>query len=52
MLNIYFRFENTEGLSKMDNPEKLATWGTQDEENKIKTQHTMYWTPLCTNKYK
>ena len=31
------RFENTEGLSKMDNPEKLATWGTQDEENKTKT---------------
>jgi hypothetical protein len=22
--------ENTEGVKKRDNPEKLATWGTQD----------------------
>jgi len=28
----------------MDNPEKLATLGTQDEDNKTKTHHNMYWT--------
>jgi hypothetical protein len=42
--------------SKKDNPEKLATQGTQDEENqkktKTKTQHNMHWTPLCENKHK
>jgi hypothetical protein len=27
------------GQSKMDNPEKLATQDTQDEENKSTTQH-------------
>ena len=32
----------------MDNPEKLATWGTQEEENKTKTQD-MCWTPLYVN---
>ena len=31
--------------SKMDNPEKLAAQGTQDEEKK-NTQHNMCWTPL------
>ena len=36
----------------MDNPEKLARYGTQDEENDAKTQHNMCWTPLCTNKHK
>ena len=36
----------------MDNPEKLATYGTQDEKNKkIKTQHNMCWTPLYANKH-
>ena len=33
----------------MDNPEKLATLDTQDEE---KTQQNMCWTPLYTNKHK
>ena len=32
----------------MDNPEKLATQGIQDEEK----QNKMCWTPLCTNKHK
>ena len=31
------------GQSKMDNPEKLATLGTQDENKR--------WTPLCENKH-
>ena len=30
----------------MDNPEKLATQGTQDGK---KSQHNMCWTPLCAN---
>jgi hypothetical protein len=28
--------KNTEGPIKMDNPEKLATYGTQDEDTKQK----------------
>ena len=42
------------GQSKMDNPEKLATLGTQDTttKNKAKTQHNMCWTPLFVNKQK
>jgi len=36
----------------MYNPEKLATYGTQDEINKTKTQHNMCWTPLYANKHK
>jgi hypothetical protein len=35
----------------MDNPEKLATFGTQvttQIQIKQKTQHKMCWTPLCT----
>ena len=46
----------------MDNPKKLAIYGTQDEEkhnmrwtplyaNKIKTQHTMCWTLLYANNH-
>ena len=31
----------------MDNPEKLATQGIEDEEK----QNNMCWTPLCTNKH-
>jgi hypothetical protein len=26
-------------VEKMDNPQKLATWGTPDEKNKTKTLH-------------
>ena len=40
------------GQSKMDNSKKLATYGTQDEENKTKTEHNMCWTPLYVNKHK
>jgi len=40
----------------MDNPEKLATLGTQDTrrrktKTKQKPQHNMCWIPLCTNKH-
>jgi hypothetical protein len=36
----------------MDNPEKLATYGTHDEKKtKTKTQHNMCWTPLYANKH-
>ena len=38
--------------SKKDNPEKLETQGTQDKENKTKTQHNRSWTPLYANKHK
>ena len=37
----------------MDNPEKLATLGTQDtrlRQTKQKTQHYMCWTILSTTK--
>jgi len=41
------------GQSKMDNPEKLATYREhKTKKNKTKTQHNMCWTPLCTNKHK
>jgi len=33
--------ENTEGAIKMDNPERLATYGRQSEENKITTQYVL-----------
>jgi len=37
----------------MDNPEKLATHGTQNgKKNKAKTQHNMCWSPLYANKHK
>jgi len=36
----------------MDNPEKLATYGTQDEEKQTKRQHDMCWTPLYLNNHK
>jgi hypothetical protein len=43
------------GQSKMDNPEKLATLGTQDirrRKTKQKSQHNMCWTPLFASKQK
>jgi len=40
------------GQSKMNNSEKLATQGSQDEENKIKTQHNMCLTTPYANKHK
>ena len=36
----------------MDNPEKLAAYGTQDDEKQEKTQHNMCWTPIYVNKHK
>jgi hypothetical protein len=40
--------EYRRAIKKNDNPEKLATQGTQDEDkqNKTKTHHNMCWTPL------
>ena len=38
--------------SRMKNPEKQATQGTQDEEQQNKKRHDMGWTPLSTNKHK
>ena len=34
--------ENTEGQSKMDNPEKLLTQGTEEEKTKQKHNTTQY----------
>ena len=41
-------WEKADGAIKKDNPEKLATWGTQDEEkqNKNTTQY-MLDTTIC-----
>ena len=39
-----YTLENTEGAIKTDNPEKLATYGTQDEEKQNKN------TPLYEHK--
>jgi hypothetical protein len=37
----------------MDNPEKLATLGTQDENKRNKkTQYNMSWTPILAKKHK
>jgi hypothetical protein len=36
----------------MDNPEKLATLVTQDEDKQTKTQHNMCWTPLHAKKHR
>jgi hypothetical protein len=38
------------GQTKMDNPEKLASHGTQDEEKKA--QRNICWTQLYANKHK
>jgi hypothetical protein len=46
-------FQKPKGQSRMDNPEKLATLGTQDEDKQNnKTKHNMCWTPLYPNKDK
>jgi hypothetical protein len=50
--------ENTEGAVKMDNPDKLATQGTQHEDEqqqkqkKKKTLYNICWTSLYANKHK
>ena len=44
--------ENTKGTKKKDNPEELATYGTHEGEKPSKTQHNVFWTPLCTSKHK
>jgi len=44
--------DNTEEVIKMDNSEKLATHGTQDEEKQNISKHNMCWTPLYVNKHK
>jgi hypothetical protein len=48
--------ENTEGAVKMDNPDKLATQGTQHEDEQQKKQkktiHNMCLTSLYANKHK
>ena len=36
----------------MENPEKLATLGTQDEHKQNKKHSTICWTPLYANKHK
>jgi hypothetical protein len=37
-------------VSKMNNPGKLATFGTQDEDKQ--KSHNMCWTPLYSHKHK
>jgi len=49
------RERKPKGQSRMNNPEKLATLGTQDpwlRQTKQITHHSMCCTPLCTNKHK
>ena len=38
------------GKSKMDNPEKLATYGTQDEQKQNKDTTQYVWDTLYVNK--
>ena len=44
------RLRIPKGQSKINNPEKLATYGTQDEEKNTKNLHNMCWTPLYVNR--
>ena len=46
------RQRKTKVQSRMDNPEKLSTLGTQDEDKPNKTQRNMWWTLLYVNKHK
>ena len=48
----YKRQKIPKGQSKMNNPEKQATQGTQDNDKQNKKHNTMCWTPLCTSKHK
>ena len=36
----------------MENPENLATQGTEDEENQYKDTTQYFWTTLCASKHK
>ena len=36
----------------MDNPETMATLGTQDEDKQNEKHNNMCWTPLSTLKHK
>ena len=40
------------GQYKQDNPEKLATWDTRDEDKQNKNTAQYVWIPLCVNKHK
>jgi hypothetical protein len=42
------------GQLRMNNPEKLTTLGTEDEEKQDKTHTAQYvsWTPLYASKHK
>ena len=44
--------EYRRGNQKWTIQKKLATQSIQYTEKQNKTQHNMYWTPLCTNKHK
>ena len=48
---LYYTFlDKPKGQSKIDNPEKLSTHGTQDKEKKTKKQHTQYVLNTTTRK--
>jgi hypothetical protein len=44
--------ENSEGAKKINNPDKLTTYGTQNDQKQTNAQHTMCCTPLYANKHK
>ena len=50
--NMSYLLNERSRISKMHNPEKLATLGTQNEKgDKTNAQHPMCWTPLYKNKH-
>ena len=56
-ISILFLFNKPKRQSKMDNPEKRATSGTQDTRhktmtNKAKIQHNICWTTIWANEHK